>query len=1225
MSKTLLSVTANPWPESQPTGDETARQARSARNLVGQLLLLLRPMGFALAVLLAIVFLCFFGLEMARGTHLGDALRHGITAGASYLGDLIHGELGMTLSASSGERAIRVADVLWPTLSKSLGLLGASLVAAVLLGVPLGAWAARRRRSNVSLVTLLLSLAGMSLPSFFVALLLQMAMIKWVRTFGGRSPLPVGGFGWDTHLVLPALVLATRPLAQIARVTFISLSNVLDQDYVRTAHSKGLSPRSVWRRHVYRNAAIPILTTLLTSLRFSLSSLPVVERFFSWPGIGFNLLRSIARQDDNLTVILLLCLGGLFILVNLVLESTYGRIDPRVREQETRSNVQRRSLLAGIRDTWYGLVEGLRDVLARLGRRPGATTDTDERFRALLRQEIANGRYSEVNEADRRAERRRAWMQGTVGNLPFAVGALLLLALLGVVFLGAQLAPHSPYATQGLTSVDGVLSAPPFAPSADHPWGTDVIGRDIMSLVLVGARRTLSMALVIVLARVGLGFILGALAGWNAGGAFDRLIMGLSEVIAPFPALLLAMILILAVGIREGVSTFIIAFCFVGWGEVMQYVRSEVITIRPQLFIESAQATGLRTLQILYRHVLPNLISALIVLGALEMGAVLMLLAELGFIDIFIGGGIFSELVIGAAPYHYSDVPEWGAMLSNVRVGARSWPWTAIYPSLAFALAILAFNLFGEGLRRMIDRVGVGFTRVINRTTILAGLALVLGIQWAGRQVGPAPYYRQYAEATDGQQALAHVQVLADPALEGRSPGSLGQEAAAEYIAEQFQRFGLQPAGQDTTYFQTKPYNFVSLSSEPKLEISDGGPPPVYRQDFVEYTGNYRNRGEATGQVRWLALGRLRGQQWFYQVAYPDLKNLDTSGDVLLLLSDQYLSAIISDQPRQAILIATDDPAKLARRELMNTADPTYTLGLSSRIIGQETPVFWISEALAGRLMAGTGQTLESLRQTEGALGLSEIATLPTGIQVSSEITGTVREKVPVRHIIGHLPGTRGKVEGGPADAQMDNQLIMVLAQYDGVGDFEGAVYPGANDNASGVAVMLEAIRVLQEEEYKPYRTFLFVAYAGEGQPHGLQWGRSLEPTTFLQAKAHFANAYRLEATIYLRGLGSGSEPTLSLSAGGSQRLLSLFEDAARSVGARTTRGVDRLDMGIVFDEGSWLDSADVAPNIVLSTVGWESTRHTPDDTAESVTAEQLEKAGKTLALALMVMGREEY
>jgi ABC-type dipeptide/oligopeptide/nickel transport system permease component len=168
-------------------------------------------------------------------------------------------------------------------------------------------------------------------PSFFAALLLQLGAIRMTRALGYRV-LPVGGFGWDRHIILPALVLAARPIAQIYRVTYVTIGEVLGQDFVRTARSKGLRELLVMGRHVMRNAAIPILTTIGMSLRFSLSSLPVVEFFFGWPGVGFTLLKSISRQDDNLTVVLVLCLGVLFIVVNLVLDAMYRVIDPRLRD-----------------------------------------------------------------------------------------------------------------------------------------------------------------------------------------------------------------------------------------------------------------------------------------------------------------------------------------------------------------------------------------------------------------------------------------------------------------------------------------------------------------------------------------------------------------------------------------------------------------------------------------------------------------------------------------------------------------------------------------------------------------------------------------------------------------------------------------------------------------------------------------------------------------------------
>jgi peptide/nickel transport system permease protein len=178
------------------------------------------------------------------------------------------------------------------TFKRSAGLLLVSMGLATALGVPLGiALAMARRKGGASLV-LPLSILGVSTPSFLLA------MLFWAINFGlhrklGIPALPPTGFGWDLHLVMPALVLAARPLAQIAQVTYVSLSEVLGEDYIRTARSKGLHWRTVLNRHALRNVLIPILTTLGTSLRFSLASLPVVEYFFLWPGVGLTLLKAI--------------------------------------------------------------------------------------------------------------------------------------------------------------------------------------------------------------------------------------------------------------------------------------------------------------------------------------------------------------------------------------------------------------------------------------------------------------------------------------------------------------------------------------------------------------------------------------------------------------------------------------------------------------------------------------------------------------------------------------------------------------------------------------------------------------------------------------------------------------------------------------------------------------------------------------------------------------------
>ena len=229
--------------------------------------------------------------------------------------------------------AVAVGEVLSDVYPKSLGLLALALVVSAGIGVPVGAYAALHRRRKVGGTALLtLTLIGVSLPSFTTAALLQVGEIYWFRTFGFRL-VPVGGFGWDAHLVIPTIVLSARPLAHLARIAYMAFTEVLDQDYMRTAEAKGLLRRAITLGHAYPNAAVPILTGLGVSLRFSLASLPVVEYFIGWPGIGAALLDAIRQQQAQGVAGLALALGLTFMLVNLILEALYRVADPRLRSQ----------------------------------------------------------------------------------------------------------------------------------------------------------------------------------------------------------------------------------------------------------------------------------------------------------------------------------------------------------------------------------------------------------------------------------------------------------------------------------------------------------------------------------------------------------------------------------------------------------------------------------------------------------------------------------------------------------------------------------------------------------------------------------------------------------------------------------------------------------------------------------------------------------------------------
>ncbi|MEA3334423.1 MAG: ABC transporter permease subunit [Chloroflexota bacterium] len=1225
-----LSSFQNPLPPQLPDDPSRPSDAMdsdpkksSARRLddfrqstaVSLIVFLLRRLLFGTVILGAITFLTFWGLEMARGTSLATAISDAIEMSLAYLGNLLQGNLGLTEPGTLQPRAVPVSEVLWGLLKNSLGLLAVSLSIATAVGILMGIWSANWRRSGWSTVMIVVSVIGVSIPSFFAALLLQLLMVESAKATG-RPLLPIGGFGWDKHILLPAIVLATRPIAQIARMTFISVGDILDQDYVRTARGKGLWPRQIWWRYVLKNAAVPILTTIGVSTRFALSSLPVIEYFFGWPGLGWALLKSITIQDDDLTVALVLCLGILFILINLLLDLSYRVVDPRLREQEKRVGQNGGGgVLERLQDFWRGVTDWIRYNPLRnwwQGRNiepapsPFATLPTDY----TTQPEVSAEKFS--------AERRRAWWRGTLGNAPFMLGLMLVMLLLAVFIFGPRFTPHNPYLTQGLQIVDGEFLMPPFEPGGTYPLGTDVLGRDILSLILAGLQQTMILAVLVVLARVVLGSLLGTIAGWNSGSWIDRLLMGLVEILAAFPMLLLAMILILALGIRNGMLSFVIALSLAGWGEIMQYVRGEVMTIRHKAYIESAVAVGLRTPGLLVRHVTPNLLPGVISLAALEMGAVLMLLGELGFIGIFIGGGAFAELDIAGQPYHYSDVPEWASLLSSVRAYARAYPWVAIYPALAFFLAIVGFNLFGEGLRRMVETVGIGLNRLVNRYTVGAGLVALLAIGWVQTNTGSIAYYKQETALFDGQRSFEHVQALASPEFQDRKLGTAGLAAGADYVAAQFKVLGLQPAGEKMSYLQTRQRAYMELNGLPQLVVEDGGAPAVYMDEYIEYPSPYINIGEAKGDVRVVLANDLDPGN--YQKSFPALREEVMSEDIVLVLSDQEAS-YFRDIPIAGLLVLAEDPVDLRRHYTLSTRTRAWDAFGTNRRTGGDFPTFRISEGLVERLLNGSGESLDSLRARRRGLGRNEVQVVDANGSVAMSVSGKIFDHEPAYHVIGHMPGVSGRATAG--DLQMDDQVVIVLAQYDSPPFGPTGCCPATNDNASGIGVMLETIRVLQQSDYQPYRTFLFIAYSGEGR----EGGESVQPhdvSKFLQAKAGFATTLEVEAIVHLRGLG-GSGERLQITAGGNQRLAKLFESAARQVGAATVRNEDAVDLSIVFAEGSGRagDLGQEAPTIGLTWEDWQGTARTAEDTMETVSADNLEMAGKTLALALMIIGRE--
>jgi ABC-type dipeptide/oligopeptide/nickel transport system permease component/ABC-type lipoprotein export system ATPase subunit len=1170
-----------------------------------------KPLLYTAAVALVIVILTFLGLTVAQAARFehsvdwGQAISQSLIAAVSYLRDLARGNLGTYAGRDRfyywdvSEKSIAISVV--RTLDKSLVLLLASMALGGLIGVPLGLIPALARRRKFSLLFLVAAIMGVSTPSFFLALLLQILEITFYRRTG-ITVLPVGGFGWDRHIVLPALVLAARPIAQVARVSFVALSEVLDADYIRTARAKGLTTRAVVTKHALRNAGVPILTALGTSLRFSLSSLPIVEAIFQWPGMGLLLLSAIRDQEPELAATLTLILGVFFVVIRVALDYSYRWIDPRLREEKTGLGVKR-SWVDVVTGSW----SGVREFPDRLDSLIPWLRKKDREALPPLPTASPSGRVPVEEQRRRdakiREERRHAWAQSTVGSLPFVLGGIILVVLLGTLILGQRLAPHSPYGSTSSLQVNGTLQFAPFPPSSMFPLGTDQQGRDILSLLLYGARRTLSLAFFAVLARILLGFVLGALAGWFSDSLLDRVLTGLTQVVAAFPALLLAMVLIYAFGIRQGLWVFALALCLIGWGEAAQFVRGQVMHIREQDYIEGALATGLGDLQLLARHVLPNLVPSLVVLACLEMGGVLMILGELGFIGVFIGGGWTTRNIMDAV-VTYFDVPEWGVMLSHTWRSFRSYPWMTFYPALAFTLSIVGFNLFGEGLRRLTERLTLSMHRIINRYTI--GVALGLGALLLLAAEGTRSW-PQFAYATDQfstEGAMAHVRYLASPEMGGRGIDTPELDAAANYVAQQFAALGLQPAGVmmdgALSYFTTSPVDYRTLESLPRLELWDSSGralrPLTYRHDYVEVAYAASPVHDLRAEVVCPGMSMI-AEAWPQKL---DARPSDLTDAILLMTTPDLPWALRNVPLRGAVLIVVPDEY-LTHRELILKSGAFVSWGTTS------TPFLFISPEVADAVLSPGGYSLKQVRERQSRLHQDEGFLLHTGVDAEVHMRLSEIKSASPHYVQAFIPGN---------DEILDNEMVILLAHYDGQGrDVDGTVYPGANKNASGVAVMLEVARLLKEADYQPRRTIMFVAWAGqEIHAEASFWD-------MLRARPGFLENYRISAVVELTSVGAGTGDTLLLDRSTSSRLTEVLQQAAK----RGRVNVSTLGIG---PHGVYTDlypepDRDI-PYISVTWDGSNSTAHTPQDTIENIQPDKLCDAGRVASLAVMYLAHEK-
>ncbi len=267
-------------------------------------------------------------------------------------------------------------------------------------------------------------------------------------------------------------------------------------------------------------------------------------------------------------------------------------------------------------------------------------------------------------------------LQRIVENRAMLAGCLIIFLFVFTAIFTSWLSPFDPFAQ----SIRQRLRPP-----GDPHWlGTDGYGRDILSRIIWGSRISLTVGVVAVAIGATLGILVGLVAGFF-GGAVDNLLMRIIDILLVLPTILLALVIVAMLG--AGVFNLMIAVGIANAPRFARVIRAEVLAVKQMVFVNAASALGASSIRLMARHILPNILASILVLSTLRIAQAITTEASLSFLG------------LGVPP----PTPTWGSMIADGRIYLRTSPWVAIIPGIMIMLIVMAFNLFGDGLRDLLD------------------------------------------------------------------------------------------------------------------------------------------------------------------------------------------------------------------------------------------------------------------------------------------------------------------------------------------------------------------------------------------------------------------------------------------------------------------------------------------------------------------------------------------
>ena len=509
-----------------------------------------------------------------------------------------------------------------------------ALAFAISFGLVFGILAALHRGKKLDYVCVVIAILGTSIPDFIMGAILQYLFgIKW-------GLLPVAQYLGFRYTILPSIGIGFYTLAMVSRLMRASMLEVVQQDYIKTAKSKGISKMKIIYKHQIRNAITPVVTVLGPIVASVLCGTFVIESIFAIPGMGKYYVESVQNLDYSLVLGMTVFFGFFLILANLIVDILYGIIDPQYAYRKAGDH------MVGEQRT--------NDDFVIIGKNL-------KRMESISRPSLSYWKD--------------AWRRLTKNKI-----AILSLVLIFIYILLAVFVPI--FSKYGYADVDsGKMNQ--FL-STEHWFGTDSIGRDLWVRVWRGARVSLSIGFIAAILNAVLGAFVGGISGYY-GGKIDMVIMRIIDVLYGIPALIVTILVMVVLG--SGINSLIIAMVIVGWIGTARFVRGEVMRLKGQDFVAAAKILGVGNFRIIIKHVLPNIMGLIIT-------NLMMAVPNAIFREAFL-----SYIGLGIAPPECS----WGILAKEGAKMLRIYPHELFIPAFFICTTMLAMNLLGDGLRDALD------------------------------------------------------------------------------------------------------------------------------------------------------------------------------------------------------------------------------------------------------------------------------------------------------------------------------------------------------------------------------------------------------------------------------------------------------------------------------------------------------------------------------------------